>query len=122
MPVRDTFVTLDGRELRLRFDLGAWAALEDHGFGLDSLLETFRAGKLNVRGVLMLLWASLETNDPRPSIEQVGHWVDGHNFAAVVERLGQMLTLAFPAPEGEAAERPFADGGTGPRPDASAPV
>ena len=126
MAVRDVFLTLDGRELRLRFDLGAWAALEDRGYTLDALLEQFREGKLNVRGTLSLLWAALQINTPPPSVADVGHLVDGHNFEAVVERLGHALRVAFPdapaeSPSGD-APRPFAEPGTGPRPDASAPA
>ena len=119
MTVRDVFVTLDGHELRLRFDLGAWAALEDRGYELDGLLKDYREGRFSFRSVRALLWAMLLTNEPTPALEEVGHWVDGHNFESVVQKLGAALETAFPQLQ-EASAGPFVPG-VGPRPEVSAP-
>ena len=119
MPVRDVVVSLGGQEHILRSDLGAWAAVEDHGEDYLQLIKSL-SPKPSMRAVLLLLWAYLDHEKPRPSLEDVKRWVTSENFALAT----QAIILAFRDGAPEVPESPgpqTADAGTGP-PSASSPL
>lgn len=107
MAIREVGITLGGQSHVLRCDLGAWAAVEDQGIDFLSLLAELQSNgngkpKISFRRVRLLLWALLDAEQPRPSVEQVSRWVTGENFPDVMEKLGEALRDAFPAKEGSA--------------------
>lgn len=95
MAIRDTLVALGGGEHRLRWSLSAWAAVEDYGYTMDSILGDM-AKTLSMKAVSICLWAMLQEEDPRPSLAQVRSWVDGENFGVVVAKMGDAIRAAFP--------------------------
>lgn len=107
--LHDVTVELGGQTRTLRCDLGAWAAVEDHGTKLVDLLAALQNGGLSFRQVRVLLVAMLWRENVTP--EQVGEWVTGANFAAVMERVGQALRQAWP--EDTTGPPPPAPSGTG---------
>jgi len=119
MAVKDVLLTLGGQERRLRCDLAAWAAVEDKGYELMSLVKSLEQ-RTAFKSLLVLLWAMLGGNDG-PPIAEVGHWVDGDNFGLVAQKIGEALRDAFP-PGDEAANPPSPSGGTGTERSGSAPI
>lgn len=113
MAVRAVPCQLNGHELMLRLDMGAMAALEDHGCDLESLVGSLQTGKFSAKRIQLLLWAMLQGEEPAPTLKEVGRWVDGSNFALVVERIGEALRLAFPESAKESPPGPPAAAGTG---------
>lgn len=105
MAIRDVLLDLGGQERVLTCDLGAWAAIEDRGLHLTAIMQDLNAGEIKFKPLLVLLWAMLGTNGPRPSMEEVGHWVTGENFGLVAAKMGEALRDAFPS-GGEAAANP----------------
>jgi hypothetical protein len=119
MPVRDVVVSLGGQEHVLRSDLGAWAAVEDHGEDYLDLVNSL-GPKPKMRTILLLVWAYLDHEKPRPSMDEVKRWVTTDNFRDVT----QAIVLAFRDGAPEVSESPgpqTADAGTGP-PSASSPL
>ena len=108
--LHDVTLDLGGQVRTLRCDLGAWAAVEDHGEKLQTLLGALANGGLSFRQVRILLTAMLWRDGVTP--EQVGEWVTGENFQSVMERAGDALRSAFPA-ESTPDPPPGAPSGTG---------
>lgn len=108
MAARNVVVQLGGAERVLRCDLGAWAAIEDHGYQLQDLLAQLnRDGKVSFKALRILLWGMLGNGT---TLEDVGHWVTGENFAAVLERVGEALRDAFPEEAASAGNPPRGSG------------
>ena len=124
--IRGVPCVLDGREYLLRLDLGAMAALADHGIVIDDLVAALAAdwskGQLSPKNVLDVLWAMLQGEDEPPTRKQIGRWVDGDNFGSVAEHVGEALKLAFPEKPKDAPPSPRRGAGTGRPPSASRPA
>jgi len=114
--VRAVPCQLNGREWGLRLDMGAMAALEDHGVFVDdvvqALSEDWKRGRLAAKQTRFLLWAMLQGEDSPPTLQEVGRWVDGDNYTEVSLAVGAALKLAFPEkPKAkEDPERPLSAG------------
>lgn len=105
----------------LRLDLGAMAALEDRGVSVESLVDKLGSGTFSPKSMLLILWAMLQGEDNPPSQKDVGLWVDGENFQAVTEKIGEALKLAFPEKPEKPAD-PRRGAGTGARSSALQPA
>lgn len=119
MAIRQVLLELGGQERELRFGLGAWAALEDHGIAIDALTEDVQGGKLmRFKTVQRIIWAMLQSeNGSSPTYFQVGLWIDGRNFAQVVEKMREAFRDGV-ATEGPSPPLPDA-AGTGAPPGGS---
>lgn len=121
MAVREVRLMLGGQERVLRSELGAWAAIEDQGFDFTELIRrTADPGATKMRAILVLLWGFL-ADRPRPSLEEVGGWVDTDNFGMVTAKIREAFADANPPPVSD-ANPPAADAGTGQSSASSAPV
>lgn len=121
MPIRAVACFLNGSEHLLRLDLGAMAALEDRGVSVESLVDKLSSGTFSPKSMQLILWAMLQGEDTPPSQKAVGSWVDGENFAAVAEKIGEALRLAFPEKPEKPAD-PLVGAGTGARSSALQPA
>ena len=112
MAIRSVECQLNGHVASLRLDLGAMAALEDQGYEIEEFLDFLSSGKLSATRLRVLLWAMCQGEEKPPSLQDIGRWVDGENMPAVVGKIGEALTLAFPSGTKE-AQNPPAGVGTG---------
>src|SRR5260370_5390505 len=104
MAVRFVPIILGGQERQLRFALSAWAAVEDHGYDLQGLLDALHGNgngkRLSLKAVRVVLWAMLQEEEDPPTLKEVGRWVDGDNFSDVMAKAGEAMRLAFPEARG----------------------
>lgn len=121
MAVRDVLLELNGATHILRSDLGAWAALEDHDEDYLGLIQRLEDGKPKMRAVLLLLWAYLDHETPRPSLQEVKRWVTSENFGAVAKAVVEAFRDGVPIPT-ESPGPPEAGAGTGQPPANSPPA
>lgn len=119
MAVRDVVLAINGGQHVLRSDLGAWAAVEDAGDDYVALVKRLGNEGPKMRAVLLLLWAYLDHETPRPTLEQVKRWVTTENFGAVTQAVVEAYHDGMPEPT-ESPGPPAADAGTG-QPSASSP-
>lgn len=101
---RDVVITLNGHEHTLRFSLSAWSAAESQGFKLDPLFQGLK--DLSMQAVGVCLWAMLQEETPRPSLVDVQSWVNGENFAQVMEKMGEAIRVSFPSPPSPSTAAP----------------
>ena len=124
MAIGEVSLSLGGRDRVFRFRLKAWSALEDQGYSLDQIIESMQSGRLNLKVIHALLWAMLQHENPKPSMDDVGEWVGGENVELMVEKLGEAIKDAFP--HGNGSSPPVgaspAAGGTGFAPENSPAV
>jgi hypothetical protein len=106
------YVVLGGTPRPLRLTLGSWAALEDQGHKLLTLLEQWQADPTAYRTLRLVLWAMLQQGDQRPTLDQVGDWVDAENLPTVLQAMGDCLRHSFPQENGR-ADPPMAAAGIG---------
>jgi len=99
MAVRDVVLELNGTQHILRSDLGAWAALEDQGEDYLALIKSLETPSPKMRAILLLLWAYLDHEDPRPSLKEVKRWVTTENFRAATEAVVEAFRDGIPATE-----------------------
>lgn len=121
MAIRAVVCQLNGSEHMLRLDLGAMAALEDRGVSIDSIVSTLAAGTFSPKSMQLILWAMLQGEENPPSLKTIGSLVDGDNFLAVTEKIGEALRLAFPEKPDKPADPPLGVG-IGASPSVSQPA
>ena len=121
MAVRDVIVQLNGGSHVLRSDLGAWAALEDVGEDYLGLIKRLETDQPKMRAILLLLWAYLDHETPRPSLVEVRRWVTSENFGAVTKAVVEAFRDGNPIPT-ESPGPPEAGAGTGQPPANSPPA
>jgi len=108
--VRDVVLQINGGSHVLRSDLGAWAAVEDTGEDYMALVKRLSEPGPKMRSILLLFWAYLDHEQPRPSLEEVKRWVTSENFGAVTAAVLSAFQDGVPA---ESGGPPLADAGTG---------
>lgn len=119
MPVRAVACQLNGSVHMLRLDLGAMAALEDRGISVEAIVDKLAGEAFSPKSMQLILWAMLQGEEEPPTLKAIGSLVDGENFNAVAERIGEALRLAFPEKNPKAPPDPLAGAGTGALPSAS---
>lgn len=120
MAVRDVILPINGGQHILRSDLGAWAAVEDIGEDYLTLVKRLDEPGPKMRTILLLLWAYLDHERPRPSLDEVRRWVTTENFGAVTTAIVTAFRDGIP-PEAM-ANPPEADAGIGESSANSPPV
>lgn len=98
----------------LRFTMNALAELEDAtGQSFVDIAEALNT-RPPMKLVRAVLWAALLDSLPQATLKQAGEIIDAAGFAAVSEKIGAALLIAFPQEAGgDAAENPPAAAGTG---------
>lgn len=112
MAVREVRVALNGGAHVLRSDLGAWAAIEDAGADYLALVSRLSEPGPKMRSILLLLWAYLDHETPRPSMAEVKRWVTTENFGAVTQAVVEAFRDGVPETT-ESPGPPAVGAGTG---------
>lgn len=86
-------VQLD-KERSLRFDLNAFAEIEEKFGDIDQAMNLVEAG--NVKAIRFVVWAGLIHEDENLSEKEVGRMIDAYNLPAVSVSLIQALTGSLP--------------------------
>ena len=118
MAVRDVVVKLNGGSHTLRSTLGAWAAVEDTGLDYLQVIQRLAGEGPKMRSILVLLWAFMDHEKPRPSMDDVKSWVTSENFGDVATAVAEAYRDGSPIIE--SGGPPGADAGSG-QPSASSP-
>ena len=112
MAARGVSVPLNGSVHFLRSDLGAWAAVEEQGEDYIELAKRLGDDRPKMRAILLLTWAYLDHETPRPSLEEVKRWITQRNFPAVTAAVVEAFRDGIPEAT-ESPGPPEADAGTG---------
>lgn len=104
-------IELGGETRHLRFDLNAFAELEDHYGDIEQAMNALEKG--SIRALRMILWAGLihenmdENGNPTLSIKEVGSWIDINDLKSLSGTLGEAMREALPTEEaGQESNQP----------------
>ncbi len=100
---------LGGKKRNLRFDLNAFAELEEYYGTIDGAMEALEKG--SIKALRAIIWAGLLHEEPELKPSDVGSWIDIQDLPAFSETLGQALTAALPAPEEAKMSAPLKETG-----------
>lgn len=92
-------VDVGGKERGMQFNANAHIAFEEAtGENLLGLIVRMRTKphETNMRALRALVWASLITNDPQLTPEQVGAWLTMRVFRDIAESLSEALKQYLP--------------------------
>jgi len=90
------------KERHLKFDLNAFAELEDIYGDINNAFEAMQKG--SIKAIRALLWAGLIHEDKTLTIEQVGSMIDMSNINEVVGAISKAISEALPQ-AGEQTEK-----------------
>jgi hypothetical protein len=101
-------IELGGAKRKIRFGFNTLCELEKET-GINPLdkpqLMQLIGGKDSPVKIRLLLWAALWSEDPRPSLQQVGSWLSGvKSWDGVVKVLSRLQVRSSPEP-GTAGKR-----------------
>jgi len=85
------------KERHLKFDLNAFAALEDVYGDINAAFEAMQRG--SVKAIRAMLWAGLIHEDETLTIQQVGAMVDLNNLNEIMNVLTKAISEAMPQVE-----------------------
>ena len=87
------------KERHLKFDLNAFAELEDIYGDINNAFEAMQKG--SIKAIRAMLWAGLVHEDKTLTIEQVGSMIDMSNINDVISAISKAISEALPQTEGE---------------------
>lgn len=96
---------LGGQVRTLRFAMSAWEALEESGHPIRDFLPQLQETPLLMQTIHRCVWAMLQGAEGGPSYGEVAEWIDMHNFADVVAKMGEAIRDGSPQ-EGSGNGRP----------------
>ena len=89
---KKVIVNINGKEKELKFNLNAYAAVEDHlCIPIPNALALLDSGSL--KAVRAFLWAGLLHQDNNVTIEEVGNI---ENFEGIMEPLSEAIEISLP--------------------------
>lgn len=94
--VKNVPIMLD-RERNLRFDLNAFANLEEAFGSIDTALKNMEQG--SVKAVRAILWAALVHEDPTLTQQYIGSLLSVSELEAVAAKLTEAITGVMPTQE-----------------------
>lgn len=83
-----------GKERHLRFDLNAFAYLEEKYGSIDAVMEKIDKG--SILALRDLLWAGLRHEDDQLTLEEVGAMFDLRNLEEVSKQIYEAMGAAMP--------------------------
>ena len=105
-------VELGGQTRTMRFDLNAFAEIEEMFGSIEDAMNALEKG--SIKSVRALLWASLiheetdENGDPKITPKQVGSWINLSQLNELAQKLGEAIQAALPEDaQGEEGENPL---------------
>lgn len=85
------------RERTLKFDLNAFATLEEKHGSVQVAMEKMSQG--NMAAFRTMLWCGLVHEDPELTEQQVGSMVDMAALKEISEKIDQAMTMSTPSPD-----------------------
>lgn len=92
------------KERHLKFDLNAFAMLEEKYGSIDEALRKIENG--SITALRFILWAGLVHEDPTLTVEDVGRMFDIRNLSEVSKQIFEAVGAAMPSREGGDLEDP----------------
>jgi hypothetical protein len=100
--IREITVPIELDRLRcLKFDLNAFAELEEKFGSMDAAFQAMQKGSL--KAARTLLWAGLLHEDETLTERKVGGMVTLSNLSGIMDSITSALTAAMPDTDGETA-------------------
>lgn len=82
------------KERHLKFDLNAFAELEELYGDINTAFEAMQKG--SIKAIRAMLWAGLIHEDKTLTVEQVGSMIDMSNINEVMSAIAQAISEAMP--------------------------
>lgn len=82
------------KERHLKFDLNAFAELEELYGDINTAFEAMQRG--SIKAIRAMLWAGLVHEDKNLTLEQVGSMIDMSNINEVVSAISKAISEAMP--------------------------
>lgn len=89
-------IQLDKRR-HLKYDLNAFAELEEHFGTLDAAMEQMQKG--SIKAFRIILWAGLIHEDENLTIKQVGAMIDLPTLYDLTKKIEEAMGDALPEPD-----------------------
>ncbi|RJX18503.1 MAG: hypothetical protein C4570_06390 [Ammonifex sp.] len=96
-------VVLD-KERTLKFDLNAFAALEEEQGSVEAALDALAKG--SVKALRAVLWSGLVHEDEALTVKDVGRLITLADLQRVTEAVNEAISQALPQPEKNAENPP----------------
>jgi hypothetical protein len=87
-------INLGEKEYILKFDLNAFAELEDLEGNINEVLVKVEKG--SVKSIRSLIWAGLQGNDNPPTLKEVGSNIDLGDIETLSNKITEALGVALP--------------------------
>jgi hypothetical protein len=87
-------VELGGNEYVLKFDLNAFAELEDVAGNINDVLISLETG--SIKAIRALLWAGLQSNENAPTLKEVGSMITITDIQDLSTKLNEALGISLP--------------------------
>jgi len=87
-------ITLGGQERELRFDMNAFAELEDLYGSIQAGFEALASGKF--KPIRTMLWLALLHENPNLTEREVGSWISIGDLAEVASKLTEEFSKSLP--------------------------
>ena len=88
-------IELGGEERNLKYDLNAFAELEDMYGSPQKAMDALEEGSF--KSLRALVWVGLLHENPDLTERTVGSWLDLNNMKLVAEKIGQAINKAMPS-------------------------
>lgn len=87
-------VVLNGTERNLKFDLNAFAELEEIYGSIDAAMQAMEKG--SIKSIRTLIWAGLIHEDEKLTEKQVGSWIALRDLEPMTIALKNAMETALP--------------------------
>lgn len=106
LKIKEVLVNFD-KERHLRYDLNAFAEIEDNIGTLEEAMNKIQQG--SVKAIRTLLWAGLVWEDSTLTEQTVGSWLGLNNMGDIASKITEAITGSLPEDDGS---NPPASGST----------
>jgi len=90
-------IELGGETRYLKFDLNAFAELEDMYGNIEEAMQGLEKG--SIKALRAILWSGLLHTNPDITPQEVGSWIEIKDLPSLSGTLGQALESALPTEE-----------------------
>lgn len=87
-------IELGGKERRMKYDLNAFAELEDMYGSPQKAMDALEEGSF--KSLRALVWVGLLHDEPELTEREVGSWLDLNNMKMIAEKIGEAINKAMP--------------------------
>ncbi len=95
---KKAYLELGGKEYELRYDLNAFAEIEEEYGSISELLEKMEKG--SAKAIRAMVWAGLLCNEDAPSEREVGNLINMNDMQKIADAIQIALVNALPENDG----------------------